>query len=190
MKKVLIANRARSLPRHAQLPCAQLENRRGLFGWTPRRCTCRRRMRRRRSGRRRSRVTSSSTISWRRPRRREPMPCIPATASAENSGFAKAVARAGLTWIGPTPESIDDMGDKEQARLLARAPACDLAGQCGAFRGRRISPASTRRRGPWVSRLLVKASAGAAASACRGSDRAEIWEDRSRRRRRWRRIVR
>src|SRR5512144_2579539 len=40
---------------------------------------------------------------------------------AENSAGAKAVARAGLTWIGPTPESIDDMGDKERARLLARA---------------------------------------------------------------------
>src|SRR5215813_10612574 len=40
---------------------------------------------------------------------------------AENSDFARAVASAGLTWIGPTPESIDDMGDKERARLLARA---------------------------------------------------------------------
>jgi acetyl/propionyl-CoA carboxylase alpha subunit len=40
---------------------------------------------------------------------------------AENSGFARAVAGAGLTWIGPTPDSIDDMGDKERARLLARA---------------------------------------------------------------------
>src|SRR5262245_64522801 len=28
---------------------------------------------------------------------------------AENSDFAGAVEGAGLTWIGPTPESIDDM---------------------------------------------------------------------------------
>lgn len=40
---------------------------------------------------------------------------------SENAEFAAAVARAGLTWIGPTPQSIDDMGDKERARLLAKA---------------------------------------------------------------------
>src|SRR5262245_52611886 len=34
---------------------------------------------------------------------------------AENSDFAKRVADAGMTWIGPTPDSIDDMGDKERA---------------------------------------------------------------------------
>src|SRR5262249_6087125 len=40
---------------------------------------------------------------------------------AENSQFARAVMGAGLIWIGPTPQSIDDMGDKERARLLAKA---------------------------------------------------------------------
>ncbi len=39
---------------------------------------------------------------------------------AENAEFARRVAAAGITWIGPTPESIADMGDKERARLLAR----------------------------------------------------------------------
>ncbi|MBV9288901.1 MAG: acetyl-CoA carboxylase biotin carboxylase subunit, partial [Hyphomicrobiales bacterium] len=29
---------------------------------------------------------------------------------AEDSDFARAVTDAGLVWIGPTPESIDDMG--------------------------------------------------------------------------------
>jgi 3-methylcrotonyl-CoA carboxylase alpha subunit len=40
---------------------------------------------------------------------------------AENAGFAKAVSAAGLTWIGPHHKSIEDMGDKERARLLAKA---------------------------------------------------------------------
>jgi len=39
---------------------------------------------------------------------------------AENEDFAAAVIAAGLTWIGPAPESIADMGDKERARELAR----------------------------------------------------------------------
>jgi len=40
---------------------------------------------------------------------------------AENAAFATAVEEAGLTWIGPAAKSIEDMGDKERARLLAKA---------------------------------------------------------------------
>ena len=40
---------------------------------------------------------------------------------SENSGFAQAVSAAGICWIGPTAQTIEDMGDKERARLLAEA---------------------------------------------------------------------
>ena len=39
---------------------------------------------------------------------------------SENASFAEAVIAAGLIWIGPTPVSILDMGDKERAREIAR----------------------------------------------------------------------
>src|SRR5918992_849363 len=38
---------------------------------------------------------------------------------AENADFATAVIDAGLTWIGPPPAAIRDLGDKVTARRLA-----------------------------------------------------------------------
>ena len=40
---------------------------------------------------------------------------------SENAAFAAAVQREGIAWIGPDPDSIEDMGDKERARQLAAA---------------------------------------------------------------------
>ncbi|HEY9064624.1 MAG TPA: biotin carboxylase N-terminal domain-containing protein [Burkholderiaceae bacterium] len=40
---------------------------------------------------------------------------------SENSTFARAVQAAGLVWIGPDPQTIAAMGDKEQARRVAQA---------------------------------------------------------------------
>ena len=39
---------------------------------------------------------------------------------AENAEFAQAVLDAGLTWIGPTPQAIRDLGDKVTARHIAQ----------------------------------------------------------------------
>ncbi len=38
---------------------------------------------------------------------------------AENADFARAVLDAGLTWIGPPPDAIDNLGDKVKARHIA-----------------------------------------------------------------------
>lgn len=40
---------------------------------------------------------------------------------SENADFARQVAAAGLIWIGPTPESIEQMGSKIEAKRLMKA---------------------------------------------------------------------
>ena len=45
---------------------------------------------------------------------------------SENADFAQAVIDAGLTWIGPSPQSIRDLGDKVTARHIAEAAGAPL----------------------------------------------------------------
>ncbi len=45
---------------------------------------------------------------------------------AENADFAQAVIDAGLTWIGPPPQAIRDLGDKVTARQLASKAGAPL----------------------------------------------------------------
>jgi len=83
---------------------------------------------------------------------------------SENAGFARAVADAGLTWIGPTPESIDAMGSKIRAKeLMADAGVPILS----------VDPATAR---PEDFPLLVKASAGGGGRGMRVVERAEDLE--------------
>jgi acetyl-CoA/propionyl-CoA carboxylase biotin carboxyl carrier protein len=39
---------------------------------------------------------------------------------SENADFARAITALGVTWIGPPPEAIDEMGDKVSSRLAAQ----------------------------------------------------------------------
>ena len=45
---------------------------------------------------------------------------------AENADFARAVAEAGLVWIGPPPAAIEDLGDKVRARHIAQRVGAPL----------------------------------------------------------------
>ena len=91
---------------------------------------------------------------------------------AENSDFARRVAAAGLTWIGPAPESIDDMGDKERARQLAKAaglPILPGSGRFGPGDHGGLDEAAQEMGFP----LLVKAAAGGGGIGMRRVDRPE-----------------
>ncbi|GAA2245475.1 biotin carboxylase N-terminal domain-containing protein [Rarobacter faecitabidus] len=46
---------------------------------------------------------------------------------AENADFARAVIAAGITWVGPTPDAIESLGDKVSARHIAQRAGAPLA---------------------------------------------------------------
>jgi 3-methylcrotonyl-CoA carboxylase alpha subunit len=91
---------------------------------------------------------------------------------SENEQFAAAVEAAGLVWVGPTPASITDMGDKERARLLARAAGVPILPGSSRFRHGEL--AGLAEAGAEVGYpLLVKAAAGGGGIGMRRVDRPE-----------------
>ncbi len=77
---------------------------------------------------------------------------------AENAGFARQVIDAGLTWIGPSPEAIEQMGDKISARNLMAAAGVPVAlGSAEPVRDADAAVAEAERIGYPV---MIKASAG------------------------------
>tara|TARA_R100000005_G_scaffold96241_1_gene81694 strand:+ start:21573 stop:22928 length:1356 start_codon:yes stop_codon:yes gene_type:complete len=78
---------------------------------------------------------------------------------SENAGFARAVQAAGHIWIGPAPDTIDAMGDKERARELAIRLGVPVAPGSARFKpGETIDKAAVTRDIGYP--LLVKAAAG------------------------------
>ena len=78
---------------------------------------------------------------------------------SENPGFARAVLAAGLTWIGPAPESIEAMALKIEAKRIAADAGIPLVP--GADLPAGISAAAAAEACADVGYpLLVKASAG------------------------------
>ncbi len=81
---------------------------------------------------------------------------------SERADFARAVKAAGLTWIGPSAEAIEKMGDKMTARQTMRAagvpviPGEEVEEQDEAAALEALREASTRVGYP----LLLKASSG------------------------------
>ena len=77
---------------------------------------------------------------------------------AENPEFAASVQAAGLTWVGPSPESMDQMGDKINARnLMAKAGVPVAAGTAEPVATADAAVAEAARIGYPV---MVKAAAG------------------------------
>lgn len=76
---------------------------------------------------------------------------------SENGDFARAVVAAGLTWIGPSPEAIASMGDKQTARRVMEAAGVPVVP--GAELSDDISGAASRAEEIGYP-VLVKASAG------------------------------
>ena len=78
---------------------------------------------------------------------------------SENAGFARRVIGEGLVWVGPDPDTIAAMGDKDRARAIAAAAGVPVLGgshRLDASDSEGVLAAAHRVGFP----LLVKATAG------------------------------
>ena len=89
---------------------------------------------------------------------------------AENAGFARAVAEAGLTFIGPPPEAMARLGDKSEARRAAVAAGAPVVpGTDGP-----VSPSEAVDEAARIGfPLVVKASFGGGGKGMRLVERQE-----------------
>jgi acetyl/propionyl-CoA carboxylase alpha subunit len=76
---------------------------------------------------------------------------------SEQARFARAVEAAGLTFIGPRPETLEALGDKKRARQAAREAKLPVA---PGWEGDATSPEATKAAGELGFPLLLKAVMG------------------------------
>lgn len=94
---------------------------------------------------------------------------------SENAEFAAAVAKAGITFIGPSPEAMDMMGDKLSAKAAAKSYKIPMVpGSEGAIsdvtEGKKIANETG-------FPLLIKASAGGGGKGMRIVENIEEFEE-------------
>ncbi len=87
---------------------------------------------------------------------------------SENADFARACRDAGITFVGPTPEAIDALGNKSAAKQLAqRIGVPCLPGYSGAAQDDETLLGEARRIG---APLMIKATAGGGGRGMRRCD--------------------
>ncbi|KAF0960918.1 acetyl-CoA carboxylase biotin carboxylase subunit [Rhodococcus sp. T7] len=77
---------------------------------------------------------------------------------AENADFARLVAQSGLTWVGPSAEVIEVMGDKVESRRVVAAAGVPISGDVGA--ALETGDEAVAEAGRLGYPVMVKASAG------------------------------
>ena len=93
---------------------------------------------------------------------------------AENAGFARRAEEAGLTFVGPTPDAIDAMGDKIRARGAAEKAGVPVLPSAEVSKDEARNRAEAERLGFPV---LVKAAAGGGGRGMRRVDDAASLAD-------------
>jgi 3-methylcrotonyl-CoA carboxylase alpha subunit len=91
---------------------------------------------------------------------------------SENANFAEAVRAAGLAFIGPDPQTIRDMGDKQRAREIANRAGVPVVPGSRRFEVEQLDGLEQAAEAVGYP-LLVKASAGGGGIGMRRVDQPE-----------------
>jgi acetyl-CoA carboxylase biotin carboxylase subunit len=94
---------------------------------------------------------------------------------SENADFARKVKKAGITFIGPSPEAMDTMGDKLSAKAAAKKFKVPMVpGSAGALKDLNEAISVAKATG---FPLLIKASAGGGGKGMRMVEKIEEVEE-------------